>query len=43
MCLVRKQVILLQVSIYFFFLIKKSNKKNQGCIKKAKNLNACLK
>ena len=30
-------------SIFFFFLIKKRNKKNQGFIKKAKNLNVCLK
>ena len=29
--------------IYFFALMQKSTKKNQGFIKKAKNLNDCLK
>ncbi len=30
-------------SVYFFALMQKSNKKDQGCIKKPKNLNVCLK
>jgi len=31
------------VSVYFFALMQKSNKKDQGFRRKAKNLNDCLK
>ena len=43
MYLARKAFTELNVSIYFFALMQKSNKKNQGCIKKTKNLNTWLK